>query len=211
MLALVTVVTLEVISSAFGQSPAQISPQPPAQANVVIPLSVTIVLSKDFCSSKHNSAQANFFTVLLCDKLEPVLKSVFASLSRTNAPANPGGTQLTLEPKLTGFLTKAAAEGGVNVYTSVEWTARDAVGGVVWADTIVIDRRYTPSDLDKELKQRVDKNAKGNIQTQDIGYYLGYTMRASDDQVSQLKERISQSAELRHYAEKFTSSPQTTK
>jgi hypothetical protein len=57
----------------------------------------------------------------------------------------------------------------------------------------------------------VDKNAKGNIQTQDIGYYLGYTMRASDDQVSQLKERISQSAELRHYAEKFTSSPQTTK
>jgi hypothetical protein len=111
---------------------------PPAPQK--LSLAAALVLTPEFCATVSKKGHEKFDVgKAACTDLEPVLKGIFASLTRVEDSSKAGDAQVVLEPK---FADVGATQprGGFafskrELVVVVEWTARDQSGKAVWIET----------------------------------------------------------------------------
>ncbi len=115
---------------AMGQTPA--TPQK-------LSLTAALVLTPEFCATVTNKAHEKFpVGKAACAELEPALKDVFTTLTRTEDSSKAGAAQVVLEPKFAdvGSTQKAFAFSNRELTVLVDWTVRDQSGKVIWMETV---------------------------------------------------------------------------
>jgi hypothetical protein len=118
--------------------------QTKSPADTTLTLNAALVLTPEFCATK--SKQGSFVSgketfeigKAACAELEPALKGVFSSLTRTAAPPSPEEAQVVLLPKC-GDVDATKTLGAFSdreMIVLLEWTVKDRSGKTVWIETV---------------------------------------------------------------------------
>jgi len=110
---------------------------PPAPQK--LQLTAALVLTPEFCAAVDKKGHEKFpVGKAACTELEPVLKGIFASLTRVDDSSKAGDAQVVLEPKFgdVAATQKAFAFSNRELVVLVEWTVRDQSGKAVWIETV---------------------------------------------------------------------------
>ncbi|MGD0292741.1 MAG: hypothetical protein ABSB30_02700 [Terracidiphilus sp.] len=146
-----------VLSTASQPAASQITPSAEAKpADSKLALKAALVLTPEFCADK--TTQGSFWTngktklfigKAACAEFEPVLSSVFSSLTRIADASAAGDAQVVLVPRLinasikTGFGYTYA-----EVVVLLEWTVKDRSGKTVWFETVQGHAKDTTPEKD---------------------------------------------------------------
>lgn len=128
----------------FSALPVTLRAQTKSPEDTMLRLKAALVLTPDFCATKTKkgsfvSGKETFeIGKAACAELEPALKGVFSSLTRTEAPPSPEEAQVVLLPKF-GDLEATKTLGAFSdreMIVLLEWTVKDRSGKTVWIETV---------------------------------------------------------------------------
>jgi hypothetical protein len=134
-----------ILSTSSQPAGSQTTPAAVAKpADTKLALKAALVLTPEFCADKvtQGSFWTNGKTKLFigkgaCVQFEPILSSVFSSLTRIADASAAGDAQVVLVPRLVNASIKTGfGYTYAEVVVLLEWTVKDRSGKTVWLETV---------------------------------------------------------------------------
>ena len=155
----------------FSAVPVTLRAQTKSPEDTMLRLKAALVLTPDFCATKTKKGSfvsgKETFEIgrAACAELEPALKGVFFSLTRTAAPPSPEEAQVVLLPKF-GDVEATKTLGAFSdreMIVLLEWTVKDRSGKTVWIETVQGSSKHHMGNTfthGKNVKLIVEDSAK---------------------------------------------------
>jgi hypothetical protein len=150
-----------VLSTASQPAVSQITPSAETKpTDTKLALKAALVLTPEFCADKatQGSFWTNGKTKLFigkgaCLQFEPILSSVFSSLTRIADASAAGDAQVVLVPRLVNASIKTGfGYSYAEVVVLLEWTVKDRSGKTVWFETVEGHAKDTTPEKDANGK-----------------------------------------------------------